>query len=527
MLLHFSDILRRIGWRVVGVCLLYVLAGAPLFAGPLTPQEACGRKIYFQGTTCSGKEIKGFVGDLEVSAKLQPCASCHGADGKGRVESGEAPGDITWQYLSVAYGHTHANGRKHAAFTPALFERALTTGRDPAGGKLSRLMPRFQMSPASSAELAAYLKRISTDTDPGVEAASITVGSLAPLQGDNAEAGSAVKTVLTAYFDDLNQRGGIYGRRIMLRFAESGADSVTTLKVARRLTTTPVLALVAPFVPGSEQKLAALAESNHTPTVGLLALSVPSEAANRQVFYLLPGFQQLEQELVRFAAVQGKTVTEKTAVVIADDKLQTDVAAAMQATWKELSVEKPHEFVLSATNGGEIIRDLQSQGIERVFFIGDGEQLSPWIQAADRAEWAPRVFLLGPLLDGEIFAAPARFQGRIFAAYPQLQPEVGAVDQFDDFLQRHKLASDHRLVQISAYCAAKVLEDALTRAGKNVTREKLILSLEQMRDYQTGLLPGITFGANRRVGSFKAEIVCVDLASHSFQTECGKSQSPE
>jgi ABC-type branched-subunit amino acid transport system substrate-binding protein len=367
---------------------------------------------------------------------------------------------------------------------------------------------------------------------PGVTANSITVGSLAPLQGENAEAGSAVKMVLTAYFDDLNQRGGIYGRRIVLRFAESGADSVTTLKIARRLTTTPVLALVAPFVPGSEQKLATLAESNHTPTVGLLALSVPSEPANRQVFYLLPGFQQLEQELVRFAAVQEKaamekTAMEKTAVVIADDKLQTDVAAAMQATWKELSVDKPREFLLSKTNGAEIVRELHSQGIEKVFFVGDGEQLLPWIQAADRAEWAPRVFLLGPLLDGEIFAAPARFQGRIFAAYPQLQPEVGAVDQFDDFLQRHKLASDHRLVQISAYCAAKVLEDALTRAGKNVTREKLILSLEQMRDYKTGLLPGITFGVNRRVGSFKAEIVCVDLASHSFQKECGKPQKPE
>ncbi|MGZ4901207.1 MAG: ABC transporter substrate-binding protein [Candidatus Angelobacter sp.] len=362
---------------------------------------------------------------------------------------------------------------------------------------------------------------------PGVTADSITVGSLAPLQGENAETGSAVKAVLTAYFDDLNQRGGLYGRRIVLRFAESGGDSATALKNARRLATTPVFALVAPFVPGAEQKLAALAQANKTPLVGLLALSVPSEPANREVFYLLPGFQQLEQELVRFAAVQEKTAMEKTAVVVADSKLQTDVAPAMQATWKELSVGKPREFVLSATNGGETVRDLKSQGVETVFFVGGGEQLSPWIQAADGAEWAPRVFVLGPLLDEGILTAPARFQGRIYAAYPQLQPEVGAVDEFDYFLSSHNLASDHRLVQISAYCAAKILEEALRRAGKNVTREKLILSLEQMRDFKTGLLPGITFDANRRVGSFKAEIVCVDLASHSFQAECSKPQRSE
>jgi ABC-type branched-subunit amino acid transport system substrate-binding protein len=362
---------------------------------------------------------------------------------------------------------------------------------------------------------------------PGVTANSITIGSLAPLTGDNAETGSAVKALLTAYFDDLNQHGGIYGRRIVLRFAESGDNGATTLKNAKRLAATPVFAMVAPFVPDAEQKLAAVAQASKVPLVGLLALSVPSEPVNREVFYLLPGFQQLEQELVRFAAAREKSTVEKTAVVVADSKLQTDVAPAMQTTWKELSVDKPQEFVFSAAKGAEVIQDLHSQGIERVFFIGDGEQLAPWIQAADKAEWAPRVFVLGPLLDESILGSPARFQGRIFAAYPQLQPEVGAVDEFDYFLSSHNLASDHRLVQISAYCAAKILVEALARAGKNVTREKLILALEQMRDFRTGLLPGITFGANRRVGSFKAEIVCVDLASHSFQAECSKTAKPE
>jgi len=380
---------------------------------------------------------------------------------------------------------------------------------------------------AADMRIHALQSKKLTTPEPGVTANSIMIGSLAPLTGENAETGNAVKALLAAYFDDLNQRGGIYGRRIVLRFAESGDNGAATLKNAKRLAATPVFAMVAPFVPDAEQKLASVAQTSKIPLVGLLALSVPSEPVNREVFYLLPGFQQLEQELVRFAAARDKAAMEKTAVVVADSKLETDVAAAMQATWKELSVEKPQEFVFSAAKAEEMVRDLHSQGIERVFFIGDGEQLAPWIQAADKAEWAPKVFVLGPLLDESILGAPARFQGRIFAAYPQLQPEMGAVDEFDYFLSSHNLASDHRLVQISAYCAAKILVEALARAGKNVNREKLILTLEQMRDFRTGLLPGITFGANRRVGSFKAEIVCVDLASHSFQPECSKTAKPE
>lgn len=380
---------------------------------------------------------------------------------------------------------------------------------------------------AAGARIQALQAKHPSPPQPGVTAHSITIGSLAPLTGENAETGSAVKAILTAYFDDLNQRGGVYGRRIVLRFDESGDDSAAILKSARRLAAAPVFAMVAPFVPDAEQKLAAVAHASKMPLVGLLALSVPSDPVNREVFYLLPGFQQLEQELVRFAATREQSAVEKTAVVIADSKLQMDVAAAMQTTWKELSIDKPQEFVFSAAKSADVISDLHKQGIERVFFIGDGEQLGPWIQAADRAEWAPRVFVLGPLLDESILAAPGRFQGRIFAAYPQLQPEMGAVDEFDYFLSSHNLASDHRLVQISAYCAAKILVEALARAGKSVTREKLIQTLEQMRDFRTGLLPGITFGANRHVGSFKAEIVCVDLASHSFQVECSKTAKPE
>jgi ABC-type branched-subunit amino acid transport system substrate-binding protein len=519
---HARFLVRRLWQAALCACLLFALNKSAMGAAPLTQQEACGKKIYFQGTDCAGKEIKGVMGDLQVSSRLQPCASCHGADGKGRPENGQDPGEITWQYLTVPYGHTHTDGRKHGAFSTASFARAVTAGVDPAGGKLSALMPRFQLSPASAAALVAYLRKIATESDPGVQPASITVGGMAPLQGANADVGMAVRAVLTAYFEDVNERGGIYGRKILLRFADSGAGNAMTLKTARRLMAAPTFAMVAPFVPGAEQGLAALVHADHLPLVGLLALSVPDDPANREVFYLLPGFQQLEQELVRFAAVQGNLAAAKAAVIVADSKLQAEMSGATQTTWKELGAGQPKAITFSAANAAQLVHDLQSQGTNAIFFIGGGEQLAQWMQAADRAEFAPNTFVLGPLMDGSIFTAPARFQGRIFAAYPQLQPELGAVDSFDDFLQRHKLTHDHRLLQISAYCAAKILEDALTRAGRNVTREKLILALEQLRDFKTGLLPGITFGANRRIGSTRTEIVCADLDAKSFQPECGK-----
>jgi ABC-type branched-subunit amino acid transport system substrate-binding protein len=75
--------------------------------------------------------------------------------------------------------------------------------------------------------------------------------------------------------------------------------------------------------------------------------------------------------------------------------------------------------------------------------------------------------------------------------------------------------------QISAYSAAKILVEALKRAGKDVSREKLIQILEGFYDYSSGLTPPITFGPNRRVGAMGAYVVTVNLKEKQFLPASG------
>ncbi len=374
-------------------------------------------------------------------------------------------------------------------------------------------------SVANNAEITRLQPAPSTTTAPGVAPARLTLGSLAPVHGENAEAGNAVKAVLTAYFADLNLRGGIYNRHIFLRFADAGPDRATAVKNAAQLAREPVFAFVAPFAPGAEDALAGLAHQKKVPMTGLLALSVPDDPANREVFYLLPGFEQLVQELGRFAVKQQEVAPAKTAVIFSDRDLEHELGTAMRSMWKEQGSAVPAEFVAPA-NPAQQVKELKEQGIEAVFLLGASDAVSPWIQAADEAKWYPKFFLLGPLLDDSVLTGPARLQGRMFAVYPALEPNLEGLSEFDHFLERHNLSGEHRLLLMSAYCAAKVLQTALTRAGKNLTREKFLLALEQMRDFRTGLFPPLTFGPDRRIGSHKAELVCLDLITHSFEPSC-------
>ena len=53
-------------------------------------------------------------------------------------------------------------------FPESSFVRLMTSGLDPAGNKLAVAMPTYRMPQEDMANLIAYLKRIETDTDPGV-----------------------------------------------------------------------------------------------------------------------------------------------------------------------------------------------------------------------------------------------------------------------------------------------------------------------------------------------------------------------
>lgn len=491
------------------LCFLFIFilaAAAPgICAESLSQQESCGKRIYFQGTDCRGHEVRAFLGDMQVSATVQSCSSCHGANGRGRPESGLDPGDITWEHLTVPYGHSHESGRKHPAFTQASFYVAVTRGIDPAGHRLSPLMPRFRLSQQQVAELAAYLKRLTSDFDPGISPTSITIGSLLPASSGNGDAGNAVRGVLTAYFDEVNQHGGIYGRKIVLQIGNSASALKTQLDAA------PVFAMVAPFLPGAEKELVVLANESKLPVVGPLTLSVPDEDENREVFYLSPGLQQMAREMVRWAVQERHAEPSHSTMIFSGAKLRDEVSPAFSAAWEETGPAGPQQFDYSPENAAQLARTLQQQGVTSIFFAGPGTDALAFLRASSQTGWTPQVFLFGPLAGDALLEVPSQFQGKIYEAYPAIAAATAATAEFESFSQRHQLPRDHRLLQISAYCAARIVEDALARSGSELSRQKFVKSLEETRSFQTGLLPEISFGPNRRVGSTKVDILCDDI----------------
>lgn len=495
----------------------------PFLAPSLTSVELRGKQIYLEGTSPGGGKITAYIGvdKIQLPGSAATCGSCHGPDGRGRPEAGVIPSDITWDHLMKPYGHGHPMGRTHPAFTEASLKRCILNGEDPAGNRLDPSMPTYAMSVEDINALIAYMKRLQTDFDPGLEEKSIRIGTMIPAGGQAAKISQGVVEVMAAYFEEINAQGGIYNRKLKLIASPYKAVGPAALGDAMRLMDVEkVFAIVGAVIAGADREMAELAQEKKVPLIGPFTFfPADPHVLNEFTFYLFSGLNEQVRALVDFAAAELKLDNPRIAVLGPGDARQQDLQAAISEQclargWTEVagfSVEPDTWNPLGAAGA------LKEQGVDMLFYLSFGG-LKPLLDAAERMEWRPHVFLPGALITKEILEAPAAFQNRIYLSYPTLPSDQtpAGTSEFEGLLKRHDLSAKHLTSQISALVAAMVLVEGLKRTGRDLSREKFVRSLEKLWEFQTNLTPRITYGPNRRIGVLGSHVVTVDLEKKTF-----------
>jgi ABC-type branched-subunit amino acid transport system substrate-binding protein len=496
----------------------------------LTPQEKRGKQIYVRGTSASGQEIMAYLGEasLEVPASTMTCANCHGSDGQGKPEGGIAPSNITWEALTKSYGVTHASGRKHPPYTERAVELALTRGLDPAGNRLMNVMPRYVMTREDMTDLIAYLKRLGTDRDPGLTNTGIRVGMLLPAKGALVEMGQAIKAVVAAYFEEVNSQGGIYNRKLELKFAETGdTPAATSASVERLIRDEQIFALSSAMIAGADKEVTTLVHASEVPLVAPFTLYPPLSApVNRQVFYLLSGIDDQARALVLFAAQKfpDKSAT-RAAIIYPESEANAGVAAAIDEQSKLAGWSAPGrvKYARGSFDAIVVAKELSAKNVNAVFLLGGSEDARALWSAAEKLNWSPALYMPGAMTGKDILDAPPNFKDKIFLSFPSVPADIkpAGLENFRALAAKYKLPQGHLAAQISAYASAQLLVEGLKRAGRDLSREKLINSLEGLYEYETGVTPKLTYGPNRRVGAAGAYIVSVDMEKKQFVPASG------
>ena len=74
-----------------------------------------------------------------------------------------------------------------------------------------------------------------TASAPGISASTITIGSTQPLTGPAAPGYSEISKASNAYFQWVNDHGGINGRKIVYKVEDDGYNPTNTATLTRKL----------------------------------------------------------------------------------------------------------------------------------------------------------------------------------------------------------------------------------------------------------------------------------------------------
>jgi branched-chain amino acid transport system substrate-binding protein len=325
---------------------------------------------------------------------------------------------------------------------------------------------------------------------PGVTATTIVIGQSAPLSGSNRELGEDIRDGVLAYFKKVNEHGGIYGRRMELATLDDGNDTkrsaANTQKLIEELR---VFALYGYASATLSRPALPLVEQFKVPFVGPFTGAAPMRMFNEYVYNIRASYADELEKIVDHYSLFG---IKRFAIVHYDD-------------------------AVGRANYGIVERALKQRGLTPVSVAAFKDRRNPDIAGGVSAvlKGNPDVVILTTLYKTSAdFIKAARRAGStaqmVSNSFPGASPlakELGSdgpgvaisqvvppvtkasvpvVAEYREAAEKLLNRKDYSFTSLEAYIGAKVIVEAIRRAGPRITRESFMRALDSMSGYDTG-----------------------------------------
>lgn len=331
--------------------------------------------------------------------------------------------------------------------------------------------------------------------EDGVTPTTIKIGMFGPLTGPASLWGYPTQAGAIMIYKEINDKGGIHGRKIEVVQEDGACDAAKTIAAVKKLIhREKVFMINAGICSGATMAAKDEIVANKVPHMLFAAsLDAITAPANRYVFTVAPTGSFDGKSMADFAkSIPG---TKKVALIgHADEWAQSKIKpflAVMKdagievvanetidrkivdATAQVLSVKRHSPDVVAMftypAESAAIVRDAFKYGL-KVNFIGNNG-LIDLPALAERA---------GSLEAAQTTYAMSAIVGAVGS--PQLAPYENLLRQY---FPNEKVKADNFYGTASAI----TIVEALKRAGPDLTREKFVDALNQMRDFDPGIAP--------------------------------------
>jgi len=340
---------------------------------------------------------------------------------------------------------------------------------------------------------------------PAVSAtdSEILIGNVTPYTGDLAAFGSIGKTE-AAYFDMINERGGINGRKVKFLSYDDGSDpEMASAQLHKLADDDKVLFMFGSF--GLQGNLAIRTYLNDQKIPQLFIASGNEEWGNPKSFPWTMGWQPAFRAEGRVYAnyVQAFYPERKIAVLWQNDEFGRDLFRGLQeglGDWARMIVADT-TFDLSDKSIDSQIDLLQSSGAEIFIFNGAPAVAALALRRMADIDWHP-VFLLDNASASIANALrPAGLQNSIGVVSTAFLKDPGdpawkddpAMKDWSAFMDKYYPDGDRADSNtVFGYAIAETLSQVLKQCGDDLSRENIMRQAASLKNYQNPVaLPGV------------------------------------
>lgn len=329
----------------------------------------------------------------------------------------------------------------------------------------------------------------------GVTDDEIVIGSAAALSGHASFLGTQLNKGALAYFQEVNRQGGVHNRQIRLVLADDMYEPVHTVRETQKLLVEDEVFVLFNYVgtPTAEAAVPLVNEAK-VPLVGVFTgaefLRNPHQP---YIFNVRASYNQETAAMVDACMAQGK---DNIAVIYQDDSFGISVLSDTTLALRKYNREPVAlaSFPRGETPSRQAVRTIVEANPDAVVMVGTYSALARFVLMAKEAGLTGAEFYTVSFVGSEALAAE-------LAEYP---PEIGenvivtqvvpdplddglpVVREFQEAFSKHFPGEELNYVALEGYINAKILVEALRRAGGDLDREKLVEALESMSGYDVG-----------------------------------------
>ena len=347
--------------------------------------------------------------------------------------------------------------------------------------------------------LSAISERV---RDPGVTDTEIRIGNLMPYSG-SLQAFGAIGKAEAAYFELLNERGGINGRKISFVSYDDKSDPVTALNLTRGLVENDnVLLMFGSF--GTPGNFAVRKYLNERQIPQLFVASGDDHLFDPSSFPWTMGWQPSFREEGRIYAnyIQATYPGRRIVALWQNDQVGREIFQGLEDGLGNVAnaIRVDIAYDVGDEHLDTHVSILKQSGAEIFLFAGQPANAAKVIRAAAKLDWHP-VFILDHMASSIATAlkpaGPENSAGVITAAFlkdandPAWKNDAQNWQAFMDKYNRAGGKDDGAAV--FGYAAAETLVQVLKQCGNDLSRENVMKQAAALKDYQnSALLPGVT-----------------------------------